>query len=201
MSITVENRPEQKREELTKGQTACDHCGEICEQELISFREKHFCCVGCKTVCEILSDNQLETFYHLEEKPGQQLRGRAMEDYAWLEEEEAITKLVDYRDEQLLKITLHLPQIHCTSCVWLLEHLYRLDGGVLRSQVNFLAREAYIQIDPRKLSLRQLVEMLARIGYVPRLQLDKLNEEKAAPVDRTFSYQLGVAGFAFGNKN
>lgn len=199
MSITVENRPEEKRVPPTAEQTTCDHCGEVCEQELVAFRDKHFCCVGCKTVYEILSDNQLETFYQLEEKPGQQLRGRAMEDYAWLEEEEAITKLVDYRDEQVLKVTLHLPQIHCTSCVWLLEHLYRLDEGVMRSQVNFLAREAYIQIDPRKLSLRQLVEMLARIGYSPRLQLDKLNEEKAAPIDRTFSYQLGVAGFAFGN--
>ena len=199
MSITVENRLGEERVEETAKQTSCDHCGEVCDTELIAFRDKHFCCVGCKTVYEILSDNQLETFYQLEEKPGLQLRGRAMDDYAWLEEEEAISKLVDYQDEQLIKVTLHLPQIHCTSCVWLLEHLYRLDEGVLRSQVNFLAREAYIQIDPRKLSLRELVEILARIGYAPRLQLDKLSEVKAAPIDRTFSYQLGVAGFAFGN--
>lgn len=199
MSITVEHtlQPEQRKQVDTEPH--CHHCGEACDTELISFQEKSFCCVGCKTVYEILSENQLDTFYQLENAPGQQLRGRAMEDYAWLDEEEAIHKLCDYRDEQLMKITLHLPQIHCTSCVWLLEHLYRLDEGVLRSQVNFMAREAYVQIDPRKISLRQLVEMLARIGYAPRLQLDKLNEEKDLPIDRTYAYQLGVAGFAFGN--
>ncbi len=199
MSITVDNKTHKARPSGDETKPQCDHCGEICDTELIAFQEKQFCCVGCKTVYEILSENQLGTFYQLEQTPGLQLRGREMEDYAWLEEEEAIDKLCDYRDEELIKITLHLPQIHCTSCVWLLEHLYRLDEGVLRSQVNFIAREAYVQIDPRKITLRELVEMLARIGYAPRLQLDKLNEDKAVPVDRTFSYQLGVAGFAFGN--
>lgn len=199
MSITVDNKIPSARPSGDASKPQCDHCGEICDTELISFQDKQFCCVGCKTVYEILSENQLDTFYQLEQRPGLQLRGREMEDYAWLEEEEAIEKLCDYRDEELIKITLHLPQIHCTSCVWLLEHLYRLDEGVLRSQVNFLAREAYVQIDPRKISVRELVEMLARIGYAPRLQLDKLNEDKAVPIDRTFSYQLGVAGFAFGN--
>lgn len=199
MSITVEHSILEEEGSRNKGQSCCSHCGEVCDSELVLFQGKLFCCVGCKTVYELLSENQLDTFYQLEETPGQQLRGKAIEDYAWLDEEDAIGKLCDYHDEQLIKITLHLPQIHCTSCVWLLEHLYKLDEGVLRSQVNFMAREAYVQIDPNKITLRQLVELLARIGYAPRLQLDKLNEEKVPTIDRTFSYQLGVAGFAFGN--
>ncbi|PSR12494.1 MAG: ATPase P [Bacteroidetes bacterium] len=177
----------------------CYHCGEPCEEELIQLGDKNFCCVGCKTVYELLSENQLDTFYRLEATPGKTLRTRAREDYAWLDEAAAIAKICDYQDENRLKVTFHLPQIHCTSCIWLLENLYRLDEGVLKSQVNFMTQEAHLQIDPQEISLRQLVELLSRIGYAPRLQMDKLNAPKAPVIDRTFAYQLGVAGFAFGN--
>lgn len=177
----------------------CYHCGEPCEEELIQLGNKNFCCVGCKTVYELLSENQLDTFYRLEATPGKTLRTRAREDYAWLDEPAAIAKICDYQDENQLKVTFHLPQIHCTSCIWLLEHLYRLDEGVLKSQVNFMAQEAYLQIDLQKITLRQLVELLSRIGYAPRLQMDKLTATKEPVIDRTFAYQLGVAGFAFGN--
>ncbi len=183
----------------TYGSQGCYHCGEPCEEELIQLGDKNFCCVGCKTVYELLSENQLDTFYRLESTPGNTLRTRAREDYAWLDEPAAIAKICDYQDDKHLKVTFHLPQIHCTSCIWLLEHLYRLDEGVLKSQVNFLSQEAYIQIDPQKISLRALVELLSRIGYAPRLQMDKLSSEKEPVVDRTFAYQLGIAGFAFGN--
>lgn len=189
--------------ETTKPSTphdpSCYHCGESCDEEDIQLGDKHFCCVGCKTVYELLSENQLDTFYRLESTPGKTLRTRAREDYAWLDEPAAIAKVCDYQDEHHLKVTFHLPQIHCTSCIWLLENLYRLDEGVLKSQVNFLAQEAHLQIDPQKISLRQLVELLSRIGYAPRLQMDKLNATKEPVIDRTFAYQLGVAGFAFGN--
>jgi Cu+-exporting ATPase len=178
---------------------SCYHCGEPCDEELIQLGDKNFCCVGCKTVYELLSENQLDTFYRLEATPGKTLRTRPREDYAWLDEPAAIAKICDYQDEDHLKVTFHLPQIHCTSCIWLLEHLYRLDEGVLKSQVNFLAQEAYLQIDPQKITLRQLVELLSRIGYAPRLQMDKLTSTKEPVIDRTFAYQLGVAGFAFGN--
>lgn len=198
MPILLDHTAEDQSTNTLDG-NSCYHCGEPCEEELIQLGDKQFCCVGCKTVYELLSENQLDTFYRLEATPGNTLRTRPREDYAWLDEPAAIAKICDYQDEHQLKVTFHLPQIHCTSCIWLLEHLYRLDAGVLKSQVNFMAQEAYLQIDPQKISLRQLVELLSRIGYAPRLQMDKLNTTQAPVIDRTFAYQLGIAGFAFGN--
>ena len=48
----------------------CYHCGEPCELEQIEFEEKQFCCQGCKTVYEILSQNDLCDYYQLEQMPG-----------------------------------------------------------------------------------------------------------------------------------
>lgn len=178
----------------------CYHCGEACDQEKITFDDKSFCCVGCKTVYELITHNELDTFYELTDQPGKTLRGKIKDDFAYLEDEEVIDKLVDFRDDDQLKISFHLPQIHCTSCIWLIENLHRIDQGVIESKVNFLRQEAYITINTHELSLRSLVEILDRIGYTPRLQLDKLTAEEGKGVeDRTFAYQIGVAGFAFGN--
>ena len=182
------------------GENQCFHCGEPSDSDAILYEDKVFCCVGCKTVFELITANDLDSFYELTATPGASLRGKKSSDYAWLEAEDVIDKLADYHDEHLLKISFHLPQIHCTSCVWLLENLYKLDKGVLKSQVNFLEQQVFISINPKELSLRALVEMLSRIGYAPRLQLDQLNknEEKKA-VDYSLIFQIGVAGFAFGN--
>ena len=48
----------------------CYHCGDPCEADRIVSDEKDFCCQGCKTVYEILSENQLCTYYDLENSPG-----------------------------------------------------------------------------------------------------------------------------------
>jgi Cu+-exporting ATPase len=49
----------------------CFHCGnEIIKKEEIIFDEKSFCCNGCKTVYEILSQNDLTCYYDFQASPG-----------------------------------------------------------------------------------------------------------------------------------
>jgi len=151
-------------------------------------------------VYALLSEHDLEQYYRLERSPGISLRGKRQARYAWLDDPELEEQILDFRSETLGKVTLHLPQIHCSSCIYLLEHLYRLDPGVLSSKVHFLRREASIAFDPRQTSLRKLVELLDLIGYAPELSLRSLSREEAPPaVERAFYYKLGIAGFAFGN--
>lgn len=180
--------------------SSCYHCGEDCPEQPVVFQEKNFCCEGCRMVFDILQVNDLGQFYQIEERPGTSLKGMKKEKYEWLESEEVAFQLLDYRDEKIAKVTFELPQIHCASCVWLLENLYRLNDGILGSKVNFLKKEAYLTFDVKTLTLKQVVELLALIGYAPSIDLGSLSkDETAAPKDRTFNYQLGVAGFAFGN--
>lgn len=48
----------------------CYHCGDECGKDQVEFDHKSFCCLGCKTVYEILNQNSLMEFYELNKTPG-----------------------------------------------------------------------------------------------------------------------------------
>lgn len=124
----------------------CDHCGDPCLEHHLENDEHHFCCQGCQLVYSILSENDLMHYYHLEQQPGINRRSSENTDFQFLEEEDMQARLLDYQDEKRCQLRLELPQIHCSSCIWLLEHLYQLLPGVLSSRVNFMTRTAAISL-------------------------------------------------------
>ena len=127
------------------------------------------------------------------------MRKKAIERYDYLEDEEVFERLVDFKDENIAKVQFYLPQIHCSACIWLLENLYQLNSSIESSRVNFLKKEAYITFDYHALDLRRLVELMASLGYEPKISLNDLEQEKQKPVSKKLIYQVGLAGFAFGN--
>ena len=183
----------------TAQKIACYHCGEDCPPQPITGYGHDFCCAGCKMVYEILNENDLCTFYDLEEKPGISLKGRKKAEFAWMDDHEISDKLLDFSDENTARVTFYIPQIHCASCIWLLENLYKLNEGIQSSQVNFLKREVHFIYNPQLTSLRQLAELLDSIGYTPTISLSDINGNKNRKTDKRLYYQIGLAGFAFGN--
>lgn len=178
---------------------SCYHCGEPCPDDTIQIEDKNFCCSGCKTVYEILNNNDMCQYYNLDERAGVSLKGKVKENYAYLDEPDIAERLIDFTDGEHTKITFYIPQMHCTSCIWLLENLYKLNEGVLASKVNFLKKEAYITYREGTVGLRQIVELLASIGYEPLINFNDLDHSERPTINRQFLYRLGVAGFAFGN--
>ena len=88
--------------------------------------------------------------------------------------------------------------MHCSSCLWLLENLHRLDGNVISSKVNFERKEADIVFDHRKVSMRQVAELLASIGYEPYISFKDFKQQRPS-LNMSKIYKLGVAGFCFAN--
>lgn len=179
--------------------TECYHCGEDCLSESILFDNRSFCCNGCKTVYEILFSNELCEYYRLENMPGISPKIRKNSKFDYLENEEVLEKLLDFRDDNISRVQFYLPQIHCSSCLWLLENLYKLHPGVQQSRVNFPTKEVSIGFQHTELSLKELVELLSSLGYEPEINLDQMNKPHKQKVDRQLILQLGLAGFAFGN--
>ena len=179
----------------------CYHCGEDCTSETVHFDDKPFCCTGCKAAYQILDESGLCSYYDLDVNPGINLKNtkhRTRFDY--LEDEEVISRISDFWDANKLSLTLYIPNIHCTSCVWLLENLQKLDSGVLQSSVNFLKRELSLLIDTEQTTLRDVVEQLVTIGYEPEIRFDKLDSQtQKSHQNRSLWLKMGVAGFAFGN--
>lgn len=178
----------------------CFHCHDACPDDRLHIGDRFFCCEGCKMVYEILNTNDLCEYYNLDENPGQSLRNRKdAHAYAYLDDAEVQEKLLEFNNGQTAQATFYLPQMHCVSCIWLLENLYRLDAGVTHSRVNFLKKTATIQFDPAKTSLRKLAALLASIGYAPEINLGDVDGAKKPAISKKLAYQIGVAGFAFGN--
>lgn len=177
----------------------CDHCGENCVNDQISLGGKHFCCEGCKLVYELLNENDLCDYYTLNNKPGQSRRIPVRKDkFAFLDDEKIQQQLIQFKDDAQVHITFYIPYIHCSSCLWLLENLHRLDAGILGVTVNFARKEARVIFLHSRTSLRNIAELLTSIGYEPYISLQDLKQQKPR-IRKGLVYRLGVAGFCFGN--
>ncbi|RMD94870.1 MAG: HAD family hydrolase [Calditrichaeota bacterium] len=177
----------------------CHHCGEPCRNTKISVDGKYFCCHGCRLVYEMLQKNHLEAYYQLAPFPGKAPANREATDFQFLDNPEIRTKLLEFADDGICTATFQIPQIHCSSCIYLLEHLYKVHEGIARTRVNFLRKELFVVFDERKISLRELVQLLASMGYEPHLNLSHLEKPEKRVANKGLLIKLGVAGFAFGN--
>ncbi|GAA3517204.1 heavy metal translocating P-type ATPase metal-binding domain-containing protein [Aquimarina addita] len=175
----------------------CYHCGEECDKTMLVHHDKNFCCFGCKTVFDILNDHELSYYYDLEKTPGTTPQ-QHKEKFDFLKNEEIVTKLLEFNENGTQVISLLIPAIHCSSCIWILENLNKLNSAVKTSQVNFPQKKVRITFSSEDMTLQELVMLLARIGYKPYISLDDANKEETN-TDRSLIYKLGVAGFAFGN--
>ncbi|TDO72776.1 Cu+-exporting ATPase [Flavobacterium chryseum] len=176
----------------------CFHCGlTIAKNEEINFDEKKFCCNGCKTVYEIFSLHDLTCYYDFEKSPGatpQDIQGK----YDFLDNETILSKVLEFQEGNTAIVSLNIPHIHCSSCIWILENLNKLQSGINISQVNFPEKKVRITYNSDLVSLKTIVYMLSSIGYEPYISLENYETGKSN-VDRTLTYKLGVAFFCFGN--
>ncbi|MEQ1798992.1 MAG: heavy metal translocating P-type ATPase metal-binding domain-containing protein, partial [Lacibacter sp.] len=183
----------------TKQATQCYHCGDDCITEQIKIDDKNFCCQGCKTVYQILNQSELCEYYNLNENPGLSQRIEVRKDkFSFLEDEKIQQQLISFKNSEQTHITFYLPQIHCSSCLWLLENLHRLNKDIISSRVNFTRKEVDIVFNHQSTKLRTVAELLTGIGYEPYISLQNLQEAKPR-IQRSLIYQLGVAGFCFAN--
>src|SRR5690606_6793041 len=91
-----------------------------------------------------------------------------------------------------------IPHIHCSSCIWILENLNKLNPGISSSQVNFGKKNVRISFNSTRCTLKDVVLLVSSIGYEPYISLDDFKAGKDN-INRSLIYKLGVAGFAFGN--
>lgn len=184
---------------VTDSKLICYHCGETCVDDSVSKDDKYFCCEGCKLVFEVLEENNLCTYYNLNTTPGSSKKEKqAGKRYDYLDDPEISEKLIEFKNDQLFKLAFFVPSIHCSSCIWLLENLYKVDERIVESRVDFPAKKVFIKAKP-SIKISEIVAILDAIGYEPRLSLDELEQKDTKSFNKSLYLKLGIAGFAFGN--
>jgi P-type Cu+ transporter len=178
----------------------CVHCGADCGKTPVIWDDRKFCCNGCQTVYQMLHENKLYTYYNLESAPGIRIETTEFGNkYEFLDNEEVAAKLITFSEGEISKVRFYIPVIHCASCIWLLEHLTKLNPGIKYSSVNFVKKEVDITFNRHEFSLRQLVELLGSIHYIPDLSLSQAGNKPETHSYKKLLYKIGVAGFVFMN--
>jgi len=148
----------------------------------------------------LLNENNLCSYYNFEKNPGIKVKGKFLsERFSYLDDESVIQELVSFRSNTQTNISFSLPQMHCSSCIFLLENLHRINEGIISSQTNFQRKEVFISFNEALISLRKVVELLSFIGYEPFISLNDSKQKKAVKFDREQIFKIGVAGFCFSN--
>lgn len=157
----------------------CRHCGNT------ALPHSQFCCDGCESVFQLLSESGLSNFYQLKEK------------YQFAQPLQSSTKKIDRSDWRFLEAEeqrLHLEGIHCLGCLWVLEKLPSLEKGILESRLDLSSSILSIRIDSSKISWPHVKQWIERLGY----RAKPINPDEA-PSDRESIIRLGVAAFSAGN--
>lgn len=179
----------------TLTRTTCYHCGNECDDSL-QFDQKAFCCEGCQTVYQVLNASQLCQYYDLTQTPGQSPKVARLE---FLDHPDIVQQLIEFTDGVTTNVTFYVPAIHCTSCLWLLEHLYELNPAIRSSRVDFLKKHVHVTFRQQETTLRQVAELLTSLGYEPLISLNDVVQETEKPTYKPLLYRLAVAGFCAGN--
>lgn len=187
------------QQKTLKTETHCYHCGDDLPVDMYVYDDKQFCCLGCKGVYQILSSHNLGNYYAYNDVPGQTQKLQSKH-FEYLDEPEITDKLVDYRDEKITTITLYVPAIHCSSCIWLLENLHKINPAIVQSRIDFLKKQVAITFKNEHSTLRTVVETMVSIGYEPLISLqDVVKKQQSDFSERKLVAKIAVAGFCFGN--
>jgi Cu+-exporting ATPase len=178
--------------------TACYHCGDNCAEGQYKLDDHSFCCAGCRGVYQVLSKSGLCNYYHYNDHPGA-TRTSLDKRYEYLDEPGIIKDLVDYQDDKVITVTLYIPYMHCSSCIWLLEQLHKINPAIYYCRVDFLKKQVNIRFNNGEISLRGVVETIVDIGYEPLISLQDVIKKQSIDVKDNLVKKIALAGFCFGN--
>jgi len=151
-------------------------------------------------VYQLLDENGLCQYYDLSDMPGLTAKGQFTSDrYNYLDHAVIQEQLIQFKLGDQAHVTFYLPQIHCVSCVWLLENLSKINSGIIHSQTHFEKKEIKIVYHPSHISLKELVQLLAFVGYEPVIHLGGNDWLKKKKVNKIQLYKIGIAAFCFSN--
>lgn len=197
----------------TKTDVKCHYCGNDSNDTFILFKDKHFCCDNCKNEFEksflpLSSLPKAEASCCCSSKDTTDIKIEDPEDqdkFNFLDDSEIQKKIVTqngkYNGKNVTSVSLNIPGIHCTSCVGMLENIYKTNPGILSSKVEFLQKQIHIVYDSSLISLKGIIRILSDAGYEAQIDLHKNDESTgiSKSLQKDLYIKIGVAGFCLGN--
>ncbi len=178
----------------------CAHCGQPV-LSIVPGQDHRFCCSGCASVYAILKACRLDDYYRYRETAGAvgAPAKTSKRTYADLDEPEFIAIHCRALGDGRLGTELFLENVHCASCVWLIEKAPAALPGVSEARLDVSRDVVRLVWDPAEVELSRIAAWLDSIGY-PSHPLQGLDRDAVRRrEDRALLMRIGVAGAAAGN--
>ncbi|MDP4546580.1 MAG: heavy metal translocating P-type ATPase [Marinobacter sp.] len=183
--------------------TSCFHCGELAEGNpaitlKLDDQERHFCCQGCKAVCQTIHQEGLTNFYDIRTEPASTPRELSESELLRLREldhplvqQSFVAPVTAGQEAQLL-----IGEITCAACIWLLENHMKHQTGVQSFTVNHTTQRARLVWSPEQAHLSDLLIAIYELGYTARPYQADAAEQALKAENRSMLIRLAVAGIA-----
>jgi Cu+-exporting ATPase len=188
----------------------CHYCGNDCKETIILFEDKYLCSDNCKyhfeksqasltlekSACSCNSNNTSGIKNIVNVDP---IKFNFLDDIEI--QKKIISQNRNYNGKNVSSVSLLIPGIHCTSCVGMLENIYKTNPGILSSKVEFLRKQIHIVYDSSVITLKEIIRVLSDSGYEAKIDIhnDKETTGKSKSSQKDLYIKIGVAGFCLGN--
>jgi len=151
----------------------CFHCGLPARKNyssIIKGEKRNFCCNGCKTACEIIYLVGADSYYQNRECPPEKPVNLDKKNFPW--DNPSFRKRYIETSDNINKINFRVDNIHCPSCLWVLEKVFLNLKGIIEFKINFSTSRSSIIWDDNLISLEKIIEQFYAIGY-PVVPIEK----------------------------
>jgi len=188
---------------LSSAKLTCFHCGLAAKGSTACYgdvdgHEHLFCCAGCVSVCQVIHEAGLDGFYRRLKKRENTIAPppNAPADIDQYDLQEVQQECVETLADGSHKAKLMVEGIHCAACIWLIEKALHGLKGIQKAEVNLAHHRLLIQWQPDQVSLTQIMQRLAALGYaaIP-FNADQI-EGVTQRQNQALLFRLGFAGFA-----
>ncbi|MCS7205993.1 MAG: heavy metal translocating P-type ATPase [Leptospiraceae bacterium] len=183
----------------------CYHCGDVVtnHEHIIKNEQEtlYFCCNGCKQAYLFINSIGYGSYYlkreDYAEKPKENVEFSIFE---FIEKQLPEKSLQDtsYQITKFKESNFYIKGLHCASCVWINEKVVSSLDGVLEVNVSYSANRIYLKWDPTRISLKDIVKNIYKIGYEVIPIDEKLEQPQKWKSDKLLK-KMAVAGFFTGN--
>ncbi|GHD46341.1 Cu2+-exporting ATPase [Marinobacter persicus] len=179
----------------------CFHCGEPADGDPpitleLDGQQQHFCCQGCKAVCQTIHQEGLTGFYDFRTEPAVTPRELTRSELERLREldhplvqQSFVAPVKGGEEAQLL-----IGGITCAACIWLLENHMKQQPGVLSFTVNHTTQRARLVWAKDQARLSDLLIAIHELGYTARPYQADEAEQALKAEHRSMLIRLAVAG-------
>lgn len=183
----------------------CYHCGLPVPEKTdftlaIDGQQRAMCCPGCTAVAATIIGSGLGDFYSFRREQLKQAAPEKTEFSDWdipsLQNDYVSLDTQGPSQSVVRRIRVHIGNISCAACVWLIEKQLEKLSGIEQVLINGTTHRGEISWNPERLKLSAILSAMADIGYL----VTPINNQSQLPdlkqQSRKMLLRLGVAGLA-----